>query len=119
MVLKAPRGAVAAKVERRRSISLGAGDGEAGCIEKGRDFCLVKPKERLQRPRGTVVDPDTIVAKDPVDLTRQSSRIRKKVDQKRGDDALDGTIGKGGVGGRPWLPVRHGGRVVDPDAGEG
>ena len=34
-----------------------------------------------------------------MDLTRQSLRIRKKVDQKRGDDASDGAIGKGGVQG--------------------
>src|SRR5207249_7404217 len=99
MVLKAPRGTVAAQIEIRRAICLGADDREAGCIEKGRAFYLIKPEERLQRPRWTVVDPDTVVAKDPVDLTRESSRFRKKVDQKRGHDACDRAIGKGGIEG--------------------
>lgn len=97
MVLKAPRGTLAAQIEIRRTICLGADDSEAGCIEKGRAFCLIKPEERLQRPGGAVVDPDTVVAKDPVDLTRQSSRFGKKVDQKRGHDAPDGAIGKGSI----------------------
>src|SRR6516165_8471490 len=99
MALKGPRGAVAAKIEIRRTICCSAGDSEARGIEKGRGFCFSKPDERLQRPRGAVVDPDTIVAQDPMDLPRQSLWLMKEVDQKRGDDASDRAVGKGGVEG--------------------